>query len=161
MGLLGAVVMIVVVLFATGIVQITTRHTLVAPETCPTWELIEAGASIAEIEGAILQNPDDASFANISMTVLDVAVENDRVDAVSLLLNHGADPNGNLNDMVFSPLTRAVKQQNAEIVKQLLDAGADPHGKPRIISPYEVAMDEGNAQIIELFKQSTKPKQTQ
>jgi ankyrin repeat protein len=58
-------------------------------------------------------------------TLLILAAYHNHVDAVTALLEQGADPN-RVNDRGQSALSAAVFRQNPDTVKTLLAAGADP-----------------------------------
>jgi ankyrin repeat protein len=60
-------------------------------------------------------------------TLLILAAYHNHVDAVTALLEQGADAN-RVNDRGQTALSAAVFRQNAESVKTLLAAGADPEG---------------------------------
>lgn len=57
---------------------------------------------------------------------------------VSLLVQHGADPN-RLNDKGQSPLAGVVFKNEPEVIKILLEAGADPEvGEPSALAATKV-----------------------
>lgn len=57
---------------------------------------------------------------------------------VSLLLQHGADPN-RLNDRGQSPLAGVVFKNERDVIRVLLDAGADPElGQPSALEATKV-----------------------
>ena len=57
---------------------------------------------------------------------------------VSLLVNHGADPN-RLNDRGQSPLAGVVFKNERDVIKILLEAGADPEvGEPTALEATRV-----------------------
>lgn len=61
-------------------------------------------------------------------TGLHVAAQHGHVEAVRVLLSHGADPNAREGGDHTYPLHWAAARRDPEIVRALLDAGGDPHG---------------------------------
>src|SRR3954465_7224940 len=49
------------------------------------------------------------------------------VDMLQLLVEHGASPNGVVNQLEGTPLSIAAKSGDVDKVRFLLEAGADPH----------------------------------
>lgn len=70
----------------------------------------------------------DAKSQYGGWTALHYAARHVRLDAVRLLLEHGADPNAREAGDNTTPLHWAAAQRATEVVRALLDAGADPHG---------------------------------
>ena len=58
--------------------------------------------------------------------VLELATSINSLDAVSILLKHGADPNAK-KDGIFTPLCTAIRDNRTNLVELLLAAGADPN----------------------------------
>lgn len=58
--------------------------------------------------------------------VLELATSINSLEAVSILLKHGADPNAK-KDGIFTPLCTAIRDNHADLVDLMLAAGADPN----------------------------------
>ncbi|HEY3054833.1 MAG TPA: ankyrin repeat domain-containing protein [Thermoanaerobaculia bacterium] len=71
---------------------------------------------------------DSAHQAHHARTGLHAAAEAGHLDAVRLLLEHGADPNARERGDNTYPLHWAAAAGRADIVRALLDAGGDVHG---------------------------------
>ena len=78
---------------------------------------------------------------------------------VTLLLQHGADPN-RLNDRGQSPLAGAVFKNEREVIRALLAGSADPRiGEPSALDACKVCcslfrpMREGRTDLLQVFKQ--------
>ena len=81
------------------------------PQTVRT--LVELGADIHGL-----------SKDSVSLYPLCVAVDAEKTDMVSLLLELGANPDGRTKHPSSSPLFYAMNRHNAELVRMLLEAGA-------------------------------------
>lgn len=78
--------------------------------------LLEAGA-VVEVDGYLA--PDDHP--------LTLAIINEKADHVRVMLEHGMDPNFEVDFSDASPLILAVETEDTEMVRDLLESGADPH----------------------------------
>ena len=58
--------------------------------------------------------------------VLELATSINSLEAVSILLKHGADPNAK-KDGIFTPLCTAIRDDRGDLVDLLIAAGADPN----------------------------------
>lgn len=89
--------------------------------------LIEDGEDVNEtwMSGYNYSAGEKSGYVEIEQSVLSVAVRHGRTDAVSTLLDNGADPNLGASDVGYTPLAWAVRVQDVEMVRDLLDAGAD------------------------------------
>lgn len=58
--------------------------------------------------------------------VLELATSINSVEAVTILLKHGCDPNAK-KDGIFTPLCTAIRDNHNDLVDILLEAGADPN----------------------------------
>lgn len=63
---------------------------------------------------------------------INAAIENDQTEAVTFLINNGADVNTDAKE--GSPLLRAIYKKNFAVVKLLLEKGAKPNFKSSIDS---------------------------
>lgn len=80
------------------------------------------------LHGLLANDPDLAHARNAGTTGLHAAATRGHVDAVRLLLQHGADPNARDAGDNACPLHFAAGYGHAETVRALLDAGGDVHG---------------------------------
>jgi len=80
-------------------------------------------------------------------TPLGVACEQQRMQIIQILLEHGADVNKG------APLYYAANQGHIDVVRLLLDQGADPnrHRIERIPSPVLAAVRRGDVDILKLL----------
>jgi len=76
-------------------------------------KLIAAGANLDKLDFSVDSRP------------LGMAIEQNDLQRVRLLLDAGASPEG--GDLSYTGLTLAIEKNNLEIVKMLLEAGADPN----------------------------------
>jgi ankyrin repeat protein len=73
-------------------------------------------------------------------------------DVVTLLLDHGADPNLlETRDLTMSPLDYAVGGLHLTTARMLLEAGSDPNRKGRDVLPLHVAADRGSAMLVRML----------
>jgi uncharacterized protein len=85
-------------------------------------------------------------------SILHKAVSSKDVEAVRILLNHGADPNI-LGDMGCTPLHEAVELAQLEIVETLLKAGASPLVLSEFKqSPIDIACLQPDPQMADLIR---------
>jgi ankyrin repeat protein len=80
-------------------------------------------------------------------TPLTEAVQMDNVELVTLLLDHGANPNLPENDPLNAPLQRAVESSSEALVKLLLDRGAKPTSPNLIFA----AIDSGDFDLVKML----------
>lgn len=64
------------------------------------------------------------------------------VDMVRLLLDAGADPNGEVGPGLYPPLHQAATAKGTELVQLLLQAGADPRRRFEGRPPSEYALND-------------------
>ncbi|EKX40749.1 hypothetical protein GUITHDRAFT_60244, partial [Guillardia theta CCMP2712] len=85
-------------------------------------------------------------------TVLQLAVKQGNVEAVKLLLEHGADPNvASSSDSETTPLHTAIIKGNPEVVLSLIQHGADLTRRDEFgMTPRELAIKRGGAEICKM-----------
>lgn len=91
---------------------------------------------------------------NSAKTPLEVAVNNDSLDIVTLLLEKGANPDSAVKSKFYrtSPLIIAVNNQQLEMVELLLKAKADPNLKNNVgFFPLMFAVFKDNEKMIDLL----------
>ncbi|MCL7034495.1 hypothetical protein MKW94_018522, partial [Papaver nudicaule] len=88
--------------------------------------------------------------ASMSGTALLAAAAGGHRDAVKVLLDHGANPNADSDEM-FRPLIKAVFANSRECVELLLQAGADPNAVSYGNTPLIVAAKDGTVDVITLL----------
>jgi ankyrin repeat protein/uncharacterized glyoxalase superfamily protein PhnB len=98
----------------------------------PFFEACAAG-DVAVLESLLAADPGlaqsaDPAASHGGWTGLHTAARQGHLDAVRLLLRHGADPNAREAGDNTYPLHWAAANKNAEVILALLDAGGDPHG---------------------------------
>jgi uncharacterized protein len=76
---------------------------------------------------------------------INAAIENDQTEAVTFLINNGADVNADAKE--GAPLLRAIRKKNFAVVKLLIEKGVNPN--------VSFPIDSGNA-ITEAHKQGDK-----
>jgi hypothetical protein len=91
------------------------------------------GGDVERLRGLLTREPALVRTANPSAphagwTGLHAAAQHGQLDAVRLLLAHGADPNAREAGDNTSPLHWAAARAHLETVRALVDAGADVHG---------------------------------
>ena len=118
----------------------------------PIHDAAARGAS-AELEMILASDPQAwRKLDRAGLTPLLVAVREGRVEVVSLLLEHGADPS-QASPQNWSPLHEAAVTGKPEIVVLLLGKGA----RPRVMetqnhgTPLHVACFQGNLRICEML----------
>jgi len=132
--------------------------------------LISAGARAEELPGVLILPAKRGDLKTLAM-LLDVgaaidstdaasgtallgAIENNRVEAVRLLLDAGADPNGNTMVIIRrhdTPLIEAIKNNRPGIFELLIDAGAGPDaigGMPHV-TPLIAAARRNQTQMVD------------
>lgn len=123
-----------------------------------TTELIEAtiNGDTEEMKGLLDEGADpNEQEEEYGSTALTTATDYDQIEAATLLLEYGADPN--LADFSgYTPLMGAVFMENTEMIELLINAGADPNleneeGMSAISQAEEYGYDE-MAQFMKEFK---------
>ncbi len=96
------------------------------------------------------------------INVLTLACQEGLVDAVKLLLKHGADPNG-LPEAYGMPLVAAAESGHLELVSLLLEKGADVNARAdlsaaqglgpgeKTATPLDAACTGGRAEVVKLL----------
>ena len=86
-----------------------------------------------------------------SMTPLMVAVDNNHLDVVELLIEHKADVN--MGGETSNPVILAIKKQNADILSLLLKSGIVVVRNPAAegLSPMRLALDSNNQSVVDLL----------
>lgn len=138
----------------TSCIKIERHPQLAGPEE-PVYYMILRGRSLEEIEKALRERPQIVkSFMWQGRTLLCCAAAEGREDVAELLLSMGADPNGPSD--TCSPLINGISSENPDVVRVLLDHGASPllPQEPFGFTPYEMAMEHGNKEIIQLLSQA-------
>ena len=92
-----------------------------------------AQGDVKALRGLLADDPGLARIDNPAgeypgWTGLHTAAQSGHLEAVELLLKHGADPNARENGDNTYPLHWAAANRNLEIVRALLNAGGDPQG---------------------------------
>lgn len=89
---------------------------------------------------------------NWGQTPLYLAVENNLIKIVKLLIDKGADININAKEYGLTPLHRAAERNHAEIIKILLDNGANIDVKDKNgITPLYYAVDRSNEKSVRML----------
>jgi len=95
-------------------------------KACATGEVDVLRESIAT--DVALVHAADPGASHAGWTGLHRAAKNGRLEAVRLLLEHGADPNAREAGDNTTPLHWAAAHRHIDVVRALLDAGTDVHG---------------------------------
>ncbi len=103
---------------------------------------------IALIERALADGA-DLDWMENGLSAIHQATIYQNYEALSLLLDKGADPNMPESEKGLVPLFYAIQQQNFKIVQILLNAGAENVFIDEGFSPMETAVSKGNLLIIE------------
>ena len=92
----------------------------------------------------------DINHKNLqSMTPLMVAVDNNHLEVVKMLIEYNAD--FNLGNDRFNPVVLAIKKQYEDILTVLLKSGVVVHNPAEGGSPMQLALDIKNQIIIDLL----------
>ena len=87
-----------------------------------------------------------------NLTPLHLAVDQDRDDMVSLLLEFGAEVNVHTFEARLTPLHVAVRNNNLAITDRLLEAGADVNSRNKIDhTPLHVAVSTKSIEMVRLL----------
>ena len=128
------------------------------PENPPLVDAIQASlrdtASKAKIEEILAKGGDPNAFDKEGRSVLSLAVRNNDVDGMALLLAKGADPNQRDRQMGWTPLMNASFQAARDpkflpAVELLLSKGADPNIGKEGTLPLHVAVNNLDANAKE------------
>lgn len=145
---------VIVITAMTSCVKVERSTQLAGPKE-PVYYMIVSGRPFHEIEKALRARPEVVrNFEWLGLTLLDYAAAEGREDVVELLLSMGADANGRTD--ISSPLMNAISSGNPDVVRMLLDHGASPFlpQQPFGFTPYEIGMEHGNEEIVELLRQA-------
>lgn len=102
----------------------------------------------AQLKEAIQLGADLNSTTLFTATVLQVAINEEKTEAVKLLVTNGADVNYRVSDEDLTPLMYAVNSGNKEIVTLLLDKGADKSQTMK--APDYLKMDTESVDVCDL-----------
>lgn len=144
---------VIVIALQPSVTVSVKREVLGAPES-PLYRAIAQRQPPSMIRKVIRKHPDELdTFYWQGCSILAMAVRSHHHDAVFVLLEEGADPNGLGRSGEFTPLVCAVSANNYVAARALLDAGGDPSiespawGK----SPMAAAQEQGKSRFVELF----------
>lgn len=90
--------------------------------------------------------------ASDDVTPLSIAAQHGHINVVNELLAHHANPDVASIPDGITPLHMAVQYGHEDVVKRLLESGANPHAvsaSDHPATPYSIALQTGNAAIIE------------
>jgi len=99
----------------------------------------------AQLKAAIELGADLNATTLFSATLLQQAINEEKTEAVRLLLNNGVDVNYRVSDEDLTPLMYAVNSGNKELVSLLLDHGADAEQTMKAAEYLQMGKKEANA----------------
>jgi ankyrin repeat protein len=85
------------------------------------------------------------------VTPLMWAARNGAVDAMTALLDGGADPNARDRRNDWTPLLHAIHRQQLDSVRVLLERGADPNARTAALTPLLMAAPETDPAFVKLL----------
>lgn len=98
-----------------------------------------------QLQEAIALGADLNATTLFTATLLQHAINEERIDAVKLLLKHGADANYRVSDEDLTPLMYAINSGSREMVNLLLENGADPMQKLKVANYLKLGKAAVNA----------------
>ena len=84
-------------------------------------------------------------------TPLHIAACAGHLEAVRMLIGHGADVNFDDHRTFRTPLCQAVRCGHPHVVRYLLEHGADPHGPVVDDMPLQLAVRQGSTEMVRLL----------
>ena len=99
----------------------------------------------AQLKEAIQLGADLNVTTLFTATLLQQAISEERIEAVRLLLQNGADVNYTVSDHDPTPLIYAINSGKKEMVSLLLDNGADPAKTMKVADYLKMGKEEANA----------------
>lgn len=99
----------------------------------------------AQLKEAIKMGADLNATTLFTSTLLQKAINEERIEAVKLLLNNGVDVNYRVDDEDPTPLMYAINSGSQEMVTLLLEKGADPAQTMKTAAYLKMGKTEVNA----------------
>ncbi|XP_057801057.1 uncharacterized protein LOC131016382 [Salvia miltiorrhiza] len=96
----------------------------------------------------LLKNDAPLEIDSVDGTPLQIAASRGNVEAVKLLLEHGAEPNSITSVVASSPLIGAIKSRSLECMECLLEAKADPERFTYGLTPLAYAAKEADTKFL-------------
>lgn len=121
-------------------------------DVCPLQLALQSPANALLFTTLLLEagaRPDQTAGLPGQERVLAQACQRGRLDIVTLLLEKGADANGDPQGR--APLEIALGNGNLELMRLLLAKGANPDGRPQAASPLQRALTAGNRDMVQLL----------
>lgn len=113
---------------------------------------VSANSGFCDIVQYLVDRGADKELLSVYGRPLNWAVGSNRTDASLLLLDLGADPNGDLSGPFPAPIILAVDFGNCVLYQRLIDRGADLSVKdPKGYSLLHLASEKGNLELVQFL----------